>query len=66
MINQAPAVKKSKSEIDYIINCISYTINKLGYKHIEMEKVSNYLIMYCIYECNNSLNNFIEIFKKNI
>ena len=20
--------------------------------------------MYCIYECNNSLNNFIEIFKK--
>ena len=31
-----------------------------------MEKASNYLIMYCIYECNNSLNNFIEIFKKNI
>jgi hypothetical protein len=58
--------KKSKNEIDYIVNCISYTINKLGYKHIEMEKASNYLIMYCIYECNNSLNNFIEIFKKNI
>lgn len=55
--------KKSKNEIDYIVNCISYTINKLGYKHIEMEKASNYLIIYCIYECNNSLNNFIEIFK---
>ena len=58
--------KKSKNEIDYIVNCISYTINKSGYKHIEMDKPSNYLIMYCIYECNNSLNNFIEIFKKNI
>jgi len=58
--------KKSKNEIDYIVNCISYTINKDGYKYIEMDHTSNYLIMYCIYECNNSLNNFIEIFKKNI
>ena len=58
--------KKSKNEIDYIINCITYTINKNGYKYIEMNEVSNYLIMYCIYECNNSLNNFIDIFKKRI
>ena len=58
--------KKSKNEIDYIVNCISYTINKDGYKYIEMDNSSNYLIMYCIYECNNSLNNFIEIFKKQI
>jgi len=55
--------KKTKNEIDYIINCITYTINNEGYKHIEMNGVSNYLIMYCIYECNNSLNNFIDIFK---
>ena len=58
--------KKTKNEIDYIINCITYTINNEGYKHIEMNGVSNYLIMYCIYECNNSLNNFIDIFKKRI
>ena len=58
--------KKSKNEIDYIVNCITYSINKSGYKYIEMNEVINYLIMYCIYECNNSLNNFIEIFKKNI
>jgi len=56
--------KKTKNEIDYIVNCITYTINKDGYKYIEMNHVSNYLIMYCIYECNNSLNNFIDIFKR--
>ena len=57
-------------EIDSYIYTNSYEAVmksiKNGYKYIEMDHATNYLIMYCIYECNNSLNNFIEIFKKNI
>ena len=30
---------------------------------MDMNSASNYLIMYCIYECNNSLNDFMTIFK---
>ena len=58
--------KKTKIEIDHIVNCITYNIDKNGYKYMDMNSAMNYLIMYCIYECNNSLNDFMTIFKKQI
>lgn len=50
--------KKSKNEYDFILNCIKYKITTEGYKYIDMNNSINYLIMYCIYEKNKSLNNF--------
>lgn len=58
--------KKTKIEIDHIVNCITYNIDKNGYKYMDMNSAMNYLIMYCIYECNNSLNDFMSIFKQQI
>ena len=58
--------KKTKNECEYIINCISYNITNNGYKYINMNNVLNYLIIYCIYEKNKSLNNFSNLIKRNI
>lgn len=58
--------KKSKNEYDYILNCIKYKITNQGYKYIDMTNPINYLIIYCIYEKNNSLNDFNNVMKNAI
>ena len=58
--------KKTKHEIDNILNNITYYIDTLGYKYIDMNNSINYLILYCINEKNNSLNSFEKIFTNKI
>tara|TARA_B100001173_G_scaffold291463_1_gene282882 strand:- start:3090 stop:4874 length:1785 start_codon:yes stop_codon:yes gene_type:complete len=58
--------KKTKNEYDHIVNCISYNITNNGYKYINMNNVLNYLIIYCIYEKNLSLNNFSKLMRLKI
>ena len=54
--------KKNSFNIDYILNSFILTITKNGYKYINMNHYINYLILYCIYETNHSLNNFKDLF----
>lgn len=55
--------KKSKQEIDFILNMFEYNITSSGYRYINMNNALNYLLIYSLYEKNNSLNNFIDLFK---
>ena len=58
--------KKTKHEIDNLLNNITYYIDTLGYKYIDMNNSINYLLLYCINEKNNSLNSFEKIFTNKI
>ena len=40
-----------------------YNITSSGYRYINMNNALNYLLIYSLYEKNNSLNNFIDLFK---
>ena len=54
--------KKSHLNIDFISNAFIFNITKNGNKYLDMDEFINYLILYCIYETNLSLNNFKSIF----
>ena len=58
--------KKNKNNCDYILNNINYNITNEGYIYINMTNSLNYLIIYCIYEKNKSLNNFNILLKNHI
>ena len=58
--------KKTYLNIDFISNTFIFNITKNGYKYLDMNEYINYLILYCIYETNLSLNNFKAIFNNKI
>lgn len=65
-INNNLFYKKTKYTCDTILNCINYTIDANGYKYINMNIPLNYLIIYCIYEKNKSLNDFYILLEQHI
>ena len=58
--------KRNKNDCDYILNNIKYNITNEGYIYINMKSSLNYLMIYCIYEKNKSLNDFSNLLKNHI
>ena len=58
--------RTNNNNIQHLIHSLLFNITENGYNYIDMTQSKNYLIIYCIYEKNNSLNYFDKLMKVKI